>query len=64
MPNAADCVIFPSSMRSHADGRRVEDGTLELLRKVELEDTGFLLKGVRVLAQELIEIEVAQHVSR
>jgi putative transposase len=36
---------------------------LELLRKAELEpDADFLRDGVRVLAQELLELEVAQHV--
>ena len=36
---------------------------LELLRKAELEqDADFLREGVRVLAQELMELEVAQHV--
>ena len=35
----------------------------ELLRKAELDgDVDFLRDGVRVLAQELMEIEVAQHV--
>jgi transposase-like protein len=36
---------------------------LELLRKAELDDSAdFLREGVRVLAQELMELEVAQHV--
>ena len=35
----------------------------ELLRKAELDgDVDFLREGARVLAQELMEIEVAQHV--
>ena len=35
----------------------------ELLRKAELDgDVDFLRDGVRMLAQELMEIEVAQHV--
>lgn len=34
----------------------------ELLRKAELDgDVDFLRKAVRVLAQEVLEIEVAQH---
>jgi putative transposase len=36
---------------------------LELLRKAELDDSAdFLREGVRVLAQELMELEVSQHV--
>jgi transposase-like protein len=36
---------------------------LELLRRAELDDSAdFLREGVRVLAQELMELEVAQHV--
>src|SRR5215207_2147873 len=36
---------------------------LELMRKAELEeDADFLREGVRVLAQEMMELEVAQHV--
>ena len=35
----------------------------ELLRKAEMEtDTDFLRDGVRMLAQELMELEVSQHV--
>jgi len=33
----------------------------ELLRKAELQDPNFLREGVRVLAQELMELEVSQH---
>lgn len=33
----------------------------ELLRKAEMEDADFLRDGVRVLAQELMELEVSQH---
>jgi putative transposase len=36
-------------------------GDGELLRKAELGDPDFLRDGVRVLAQELIELEVSQH---
>ena len=36
---------------------------LELLRKAELdEDVDFLREGVRAMAQQLMELEVAQHV--
>src|SRR5439155_372684 len=36
----------------------------ELLRKAELDsDVDFLREGVRVMAQQLMELEVAQHVS-
>jgi transposase-like protein len=34
----------------------------ELLRKAELQDPDFLREGVRMLAQELMELEVRQHV--
>lgn len=35
---------------------------LELLRKAELErDADFLREGVRLLGQELMELEVSQH---
>ena len=34
----------------------------ELLRKAEMEDADFLRDGVRLLAQELMELEVTQHV--
>ncbi len=33
----------------------------DLLRKSELGDPAFLREGVRVLAQELMELEVSQH---
>jgi transposase-like protein len=35
----------------------------ELLRKAELNDPDFLRDGVRVLAQELMDREVSQHLS-
>ena len=33
----------------------------ELLRKAEVQDPDFLRDGVRVIAQDLIELEVSQH---
>jgi hypothetical protein len=44
----------------------VQDGPLpsvgeDLLRKAELEERDFLREGVRVLVQELMELEVDQH---
>jgi hypothetical protein len=58
----------PATGGSYRDCRQpvAEDlrmALLELLRKVELEeDVDFLREGVRAMAQQLMELEVAQHI--
>jgi putative transposase len=55
-------IVWITERRTATMADELRMALTELLRKVGAEDADFLREGVRVLAQALMELEVAQHV--